>query len=218
MGKLWSTFINGIINENPTFRMVIGMCAPLAVTTAVANGFWMGVAVIFVLTASNVLISLLRKMTPDQIRIPIYVVVIATFTTIADLTLLAIQPDIHAKLGVFVPLIVVNCIIIARAEAFASKNSVPLSIADGLGMGIGFTLALVVLATVREILGAGTWFGIHVMPQGYEPAVVMILPPGAFVSLGFLMGAMNLITARLSNRASRSKSLSSGTVQAELEG
>lgn len=194
MGKLLKIFTNGIINENPTLRLVIGMCAPLAVTTAVANGFWMGIAVIFVLTASNILVSLLRKVTPDQIRIPAFIVVIATFTTIADLTLKAIQPDIHAKLGVFVPLIVVNCIILARAEAFASKNPVLESAADGLGMGVGFTLALLVLGTIRELLGNGTWWGIRVLPSGFEPAIVMILPPGAFVTLGFLLGALNLLT------------------------
>ncbi|HHV07696.1 MAG TPA: electron transport complex subunit E [Firmicutes bacterium] len=196
MKKLWNIFFNGIINENPTLRLVIGMCAPLAVTTTVANGFWMGVAVIFVLTASNILISALRKIVPDQIRIPIFVVVIATFTTVADLSLKAIQPDIHAKLGVFVPLIVVNCIILARAEAFASKNNVLDSAVDGMGMAIGFTLALILLATIREVLGNGTWWGIRVLPAGFEPAIVMILPPGAFVCLGYLLGGLNLLTGK----------------------
>ncbi|NLY50700.1 MAG: electron transport complex subunit E [Firmicutes bacterium] len=213
-----STFFNGVINENPTLRLVIGMCPVLAVTTAVVNGFWMGVAVIFVLTASNILISLLRNVTPAQVRIPFFIVVIATFTTIADLVLAAFQPDIHATLGLFIPLIVVNCIILGRAEAVASRNTVPLSIMDGLGMGTGFTLALIILASIREILGAGTWFGLPVMPEGFEPAVVMILPPGAFVSLGFLLGAMNLITARLSNRPMGSKSQSSGSAGQKLEG
>ncbi len=196
MKKLWNIFFNGIINENPTLRLVIGMCAPLAVTTTVANGFWMGVAVIFVLTASNILISALRKIVPDQIRIPVFVVVIATFTTVADLSLKAIQPDIHAKLGVFVPLIVVNCIILARAEAFASKNNVLDSAVDGMGMAIGFTLALILLATIREVLGNGTWWGIRVLPAGFEPAIVMILPPGAFVCLGYLLGGLNLLTGK----------------------
>lgn len=196
MKKLWGTFFNGIINENPTLRLVIGMCAPLAVTTAVANGFWMGIAVIFVLTASNILISSLRKIIPEQIRIPIFVVIIATFTTVADLSLKAVQPDIHAKLGVFVPLIVVNCIIFARAEAFASKNNVLLSTVDGLGMGLGFTLALIVLATIRELLGNGSWWGIKLLPAAFEPAIVMILPPGAFVTLGYLLGGLNLLTGK----------------------
>ncbi len=196
MKKLWGTFFNGIINENPTLRLVIGMCAPLAVTTAVANGFWMGIAVIFVLTASNILISSLRKIIPEQIRIPIFVVIIATFTTVADLSLKAVQPDIHAKLGVFVPLIVVNCIIFARAEAFASKNNVLLSTLDGLGMGLGFTLALIVLATIRELLGNGSWWGIKLLPAAFEPAIVMILPPGAFVTLGYLLGGLNLLTGK----------------------
>lgn len=196
MKKLCGTFSNGIINENPTLRLVIGMCAPLAVTTAVANGFWMGIAVIFVLTASNILISSLRKIIPEQIRIPIFVVIIATFTTVADLSLKAVQPDIHAKLGVFVPLIVVNCIIFARAEAFASKNNVLLSTVDGLGMGLGFTLALIVLATIRELLGNGSWWGIKLLPAAFEPAIVMILPPGAFVTLGYLLGGLNLLTGK----------------------
>ena len=155
MKKLWNIFFNGIINENPTLRLVIGMCAPLAVTTTVANGFWMGVAVIFVLTASNILISALRKIVPDQIRIPIFSGH-CHFYHSGRFELKAIQPDIHAKLGVFVPLIVVNCIILARAEAFASKNNVLDSAVDGMGMAIGFTLALILLATIREVLGNGT--------------------------------------------------------------
>ncbi|MGI6130108.1 MAG: electron transport complex subunit RsxE [bacterium] len=196
MKRLMNTFTNGIVNENPVLRLVIGMCAPLAVTTAVTNGFWMGIAVIFVLTASNTLVSILRKIVPAEIRIPIYIVVIATFTTVADLSLKAVQPDVHAKLGVFVPLIVVNCIILARAEAFASKNNVLYSAADGLGMGLGFSLALIILATLREVLGNGTWWGMRIMPTGFEPAIVMILPPGAFVTLGYLLGGLNLLTGK----------------------
>ncbi|MDK2881815.1 MAG: H+/Na+-translocating ferredoxin:NAD+ oxidoreductase subunit [Bacillota bacterium] len=213
------TFYNGIVPENPTLRLVIGMCPVLAVTTAVVNSVWMGLAVIFVLTASNILISLLRKFIPDKIRIPCFIVVIATFTTIADLVLAAVQPDVHKILGVFVPLIVVNCIILGRAEAFASKNPVHLALADGVGMGIGFTLAIMILASIREILGNGSWFGIRFMPAGFEPATVMILPPGAFVSLGFLLGTMNLITARLAARNSRStERVPSHAADAGLEG
>ncbi|HHW91225.1 MAG TPA: electron transport complex subunit E [Firmicutes bacterium] len=194
--RLWQVFKNGLLDENPTFRMVLGMCPTLAVTTAAANGAWMGVAVIFVLTMSNLAVSLIRDFIPDKIRIPCYVVVIASFVTVVDLLLKAYQPDIHAKLGIFIPLIVVNCIILARAETFASKNPIVPSIFDGLGMGLGFTVALTILGSIRELLGAGTVFGLRVMPAAFEPAVIMILPPGAFITLGFLLGLFNLIGKR----------------------
>lgn len=194
--RLWQVFKNGVIDENPTFRLVLGMCPTLAVTTAAANGAWMGVAVIFVLTMSNLVISLIRNLIPDKIRIPSYIVVIASFVTIVDLLLKAYQPDIHAKLGIFSPLIVVNCIILARAEAFASKNPALPSIMDGLGIGVGFTIALTLLGSIRELLGAGTVFGLQIMPAAFEPAVIMILPPGAFLTLGFLLGLFNWVGKR----------------------
>jgi len=194
--RLWQVFKNGVIDENPTFRLVLGMCPTLAVTTAAANGAWMGVAVIFVLTMSNLVISLIRNLIPDKIRIPSYIVVIASFVTIVDLLLKAYQPDIHAKLGIFIPLIVVNCIILARAEAFASKNPALPSIMDGLGIGVGFTIALTLLGSIRELLGAGTVFGLQIMPAAFEPAVIMILPPGAFLTLGFLLGLFNWVGKR----------------------
>lgn len=194
--RLWQVFKNGLLDENPTFRMVLGMCPTLAVTTAAATGAWMGVAVVFVLTMANLVISLIRGFIPDKIRIPCFIVVIASFVTMADLLLKAYQPDIHAKLGIFVPLIVVNCIILARAETFASKNPIVPSIFDGLGMGLGFTVALTILGSIRELLGAGTVFGLRVMPAAFEPAVIMILPPGAFITLGFLLGLFNLIGKR----------------------
>ncbi len=193
MRFLWKTLKNGIFDENPTFKMVLGMCPTLAVTTAAATGAWMGVAVIFVLAMANMVVSLIRDFIPDKIRSPCFVVVIASFVTMADLLLKAYQPDIHAKLGIFVPLIVVNCIILARAETFASKYSVIPSIVDGLGMGLGFTAALTILGSIRELLGAGTIFGYQVMPAAFEPAVVMILPPGGFLTLGFVLGFINLI-------------------------
>lgn len=196
MRFLWKTLKNGIFTENPTFKMVLGMCPTLAVTTAAATGAWMGVAVIFVLAMANMVVSLIRDFIPDKIRIPCFVVVIASFVTMADLLLKAYQPDIHAKLGIFVPLIVVNCIILARAETFASKYSVIPSIVDGLGMGLGFTAALTILGSIRELLGAGTIFGFQVMPAAYEPAVVMILPPGGFLTLGFVLGFINLMGKR----------------------
>ena len=197
--RLGQTFLNGIGKENPTFRLVLGMCPTMAVTTAAANGAWMGVAVVFVLMMSNLAISLLRNVIPDKIRIPCFVVLIAAFVTIVDLLLKAYQPDIHARLGIFIPLIVVNCIILARAETFASKNPLIPSMVDGLGMGIGFTLALVLLGSIRELLGAGTIFGFPVLPSGFDPAVIMILPPGGFLTLGLLLGLINNLGKRTKN-------------------
>jgi len=190
-------FYNGILPENPVFRLLLGMCPVLAVTTAVANGFWMGMAVIFVLTCSNVIISAVRPFIPRQIRIPCFIVVIATFVTIVDLVMHAFLPGMYEILGIFIPLIVVNCIILARAEAFASRNPVPRAAADGLGMGVGFTVALVVIAAVRELLGTGNLVvaGRALFGAGLpiDPALVMILPPGAFITMGILLGALNLV-------------------------
>lgn len=196
-------FTNGLFKENPTFRLVLGMCPTLAVTTAVANGIGMGFAAAFVLVGSNLMISLIRKMVPDKIRIPVYIVVIATFVTIIDLTMAATVPGIHQVLGIFIPLIVVNCIIMARAEAFASKNPPLNSIADGLGMGLGFTGALVLLSTIREALGTGVilsapdfgFDGIRLFSEDYA-ALIMILPPGGFLTLGLLLGFFNSLSAR----------------------
>lgn len=196
-------FTNGLIKENPTFRLVLGMCPTLAVTTAVANGIGMGFAAAFVLVGSNLIISLIRKMVPDKIRIPVYIVVIATFVTIIDLTMAAMVPGIHHVLGIFIPLIVVNCIIMARAEAFASKNPPLNAIADGLGMGLGFTGALVLLSAIREALGTGVilaapdfgFDGIRLFSENYA-ALIMILPPGAFLTLGLLLGLFNSLSAR----------------------
>lgn len=190
------TFMNGIIKENPTFRLLIGMCPTLAVTTAAINGLGMGLATTAVLVGSNAVISLLKKVIPSKIRIPAYVVVIASFVTIIGMLLKAYVPALDKALGLFIPLIVVNCIILARAESFASKNSVVNSIADGLGMGLGFTLALTILASIREILGAGSIFGVSIMGAAYEPALMMILPPGAFITLGLLIALINKLTQR----------------------
>ena len=198
MKQLIRDFTNGIWGENPTFRMVIGVCSALAVTTSATNGLAMGIALTFVLTCSCVLISLLRNVIPAEVRIPCYVIVIATFTTVVDLFLKAYFPQIYAVLGIFIPLIVVNCIILGRAEAFASKNTVWLSIADALGMGLGFTLALVVVAGVREVLGNATFWGVPV--PGLEPVLLMILPPGGFMVLGSLLGFMNHVQAGIARR------------------
>jgi electron transport complex protein RnfE len=183
----------GIINENPVLRMLLGMCPTLAVTTSVINGVGMAAATAFVLVSSNVLVSSIKSLIPAKIRIPVYIIVIASFTTIVDLVMAATSPPLHKALGIFIPLIVVNCIIFGRAEAFASKNSVMDSAADGLGMGIGFLLTLVLVSGVREILGAGTIFGIPLFGSSYNPALVMILPPGAFLALGLLIGTMNFL-------------------------
>lgn len=189
--KAKDVLLNGIIKENPTFRLVLGMCPTLAVTTAAVNGVAMGLAVVFVLAASNLVISLLRNFIPDKIRIPSYIVVIAAFVTIVGMLMEAFVPELYKALGLFIPLIVVNCIILARAESFASKNNPFYSLIDGIGMGLGFTIALTILGAIREIIGAGTIFGVPVFGQGFEPAIIMILPPGAFITLGLLLAALN---------------------------
>lgn len=186
----------GILIDNPTFMQVLGMCPTLAVTTSAQNAVGMGVATTTVLICSNTVISLLRKCIPSKIRIPAFVVIIASFVTMIDLLLQAYIPALHVQLGLFLPLIVVNCLILGRAEAYASKNKVIPSLFDGLGMGLGFTLALTTIGTVREILGAGSLFGISVMPATYEPAIIMILAPGAFFTLAILMAILNAIRAR----------------------
>lgn len=185
---------NGIVDENPTFSQVIGMCPTLAVTTSAANGLGMGLAATFVLTLSNIFISLLRKVTPANIRIPVFVIVIAAFTTIVGLLLKAFVPALDKSLGLFIPLIVVNCLILARAEAFASKNKPVAAMADGIGMGLGFTIALTILGVIREIFGNGSLFGISLFGAGFQPALIMILPPGAFLLLGTLLAIKNKIS------------------------
>lgn len=183
----------GIIKDNPIFVLVLGMCPTLAVTTSVMNALGMGLAATFVLICSNIIISLFKNITPSKIRIPVYIVVIAAFVSIVDMVMSAYLPALHKSLGLFIPLIVVNCIILGRAEAFASKNNVFLSIADAIGMGLGFTLSLSVVATIREILGAGTWLGMRVVASNYDPMLIAILAPGAFITLGFLMALMNML-------------------------
>ncbi len=195
MNKL-EIFKNGIGKENPIFAQQVGMCATLAITTSLINGFGMGVAVIAVLTGSNIVISLLRKFIPDEVRIPAFVIIIAAFTTIIDLLMHAYTFPLYQALGVFIPLIVVNCIILARAESFASKNGVLDSIIDGLGMGVGYTIAMVVLSSVREILGNGTIGGLRILPAAYEPMMIMVQPPGSFIALGLLIGLVNYLSKR----------------------
>jgi electron transport complex protein RnfE len=189
-------FTKGFWRENPIFRLVLGMCPTLAVTTAAINGIGMGLATTFVLVFSNVVISLLRNFIPSRVRIPSFIVVIASFVTIVDLVMAGFFYQLHKTLGLFIPLIVVNCIILGRAEAFASKHPLGDSVADGLGMGLGFTLSLLVLGSIREILGNGTLFDIPAFGPGYFPFLVMILPPGAFITLGFLLALMNRLAAQ----------------------
>ncbi len=191
MKELRKIFMNGIIDENPTFRMVLGMCPTLAITTAVSNGIGMGLATTVVLVCSNLFISLLRKAIPDEIRIPAFIVVIATFVTIVQLIIKAFLPALDAALGMFIPLIVVNCIIFGRAEAFACKNKPLAAVADGLGMGLGFTCAITLICAVRELFGAGTLLGVQVMPAGYLPMDLLVKPAGGFIVLGLMMALMN---------------------------
>lgn len=189
-------FFKGFWDENPTFRLVLGMCPTLAVTTSAENGIGMGLATTFVLVCSNLVISLIKNFIPKKVRIPAFIVVIASFVTIIDLIMAGFFYKLHKALGLFIPLIVVNCIILGRAEAFASKNNPLASILDGLGIGLGFTLSLTVLGAIREILGNGTIFNLHILPATYNPIIVFILPPGAFITLGFLMAAFNKISKK----------------------
>ena len=190
MSNALKTLTNGILKENPTFVLVLGMCPTLATTTSAINGMSMGLATMFVLICSNVVISLLKNLIPDKVRIPAFIVVIATFVTLVQLLMQAYLPAIYDVLGLFIPLIVVNCIVLGRAEAFAAKNSVGLSALDGIGMGLGFTLALTLLGTVRELLGTGSCFGLTIFPDNYG-ALVFVLAPGAFIALAYLMVIIN---------------------------
>ena len=195
---LLNEFFKGIIKENPIFVIGLGMCPVLAVTTSVANALGMGMATTFVLLCSNILIALVKNFIPAKIRIPCFIVVIATFTTICDLEMQAFLPELHKSLGIFIPLIVVNCIILGRAESFASKNNVLRSILDGLGMGVGFTAALVLVASVRELLGEGRLLGFAILPEAYieNPMLIAIMAPGAFITLGLLLGTMTMLKSK----------------------
>jgi len=188
--SLWHDLNQGIIKENPVLRLMIGLCPVLAVSNSALNALGMSVAVAFVLTCSNLVIAAIRKLVPDQIRIPIFIIIISTFVTISDYIMQAFTPELYAALGVFVPLIVVNCIILGRAEAFAYRNPVLNSTLDGIGMSLGFGLALVSIGVIREVLGAGSVFGLTIFNPA-AAATIMILPPGAFITIGFLMAGLN---------------------------
>ena len=188
-----STFMNGLLYENPTFSLMLGMCSTLAITTAGSNGVGMGLATTVVLVCANLFISLLRNIITDKIRIPAFIVVIASFVTIVELGMKAYLPDLSSSLGMYIPLIVVNCIIFARAEAFAFKNPPLLSVADGLGMGLGFTWAITLLSCIRELFGSGTVFGVQIMPESYQPMAIVTKVPGGFIILGLLLACVKAI-------------------------
>ena len=197
-------FTNGLIKENPVLRLVLGTCPTLAVTTLAFNGLGMGIAATFVLFCSNIVISALRKVIPDKVRLPAYITVIATFVSIVQMLVKAYVPALDKALGVFLPLIVVNCIILGRAEMFASKNKVLDSAIDGLGMGLGFTLTLVVMGSIREIIGAGSWFGMTIIPESVERVTFMTTPAGGFFTFGILMALVIFIENKTGNKKKRS--------------
>ncbi len=197
----YEDFIKGIWEENPVFVQVLGMCPMLAVTNSAINAFAMGAATFFVLVGSSFFVSLLRKLIPKQVRISIFIIIIATFVTIVDFVLMAMVPDIHKELGAFIALIVVNCLILGRQEAFASRNTVGRAVADAVGMALGFAFALFCLGSVREILGSGSLFGVSLFGEHFEPWVIMILPPGGFIMLGLILLVFNARTERRKRRA-----------------
>ena len=201
--KLGKVISNGIVTENPTFRLVLGTCPTLAVTTSAINGLGMGAAATFVLICSNLVISLLRNFIPDKVRIPAFIVVICTFVTMVQLLMQAFIPSLYDALGISIPLIVVNCIILARAEAFASKNGPVASACDGLGMGIGFTVALVILGSIRELIGNGSIFGMNVLGASYEPMLLIVLASGGFLTYGLMLGLFNLIVKKSEDKKKR---------------
>lgn len=204
MSKALSAIKNGIIDENPTFIQVLGTCPTLAVTTSAINGIGMGLSTMAVLVCSNLFISLLRKIIPDTVRIPCFIVVIASFVTIVQLLLTAFLPALNESLGLYIPLIVVNCIVLGRAEAFASKNEPLTSLCDGIGNGLGFTLALCFIGLIREFLGAGTLFGVTVLPEAFPKTLVMIMAPGAFFTYGTLMAIFKRLIGKMkANKAAK---------------
>ncbi|MBL6989724.1 MAG: electron transport complex subunit E [Bacteriovoracaceae bacterium] len=187
----WQNFTKGLFKDNPVFVMLLGMCPVLGVTTSAINGMGMGLATLFVLTCSNLVIALVKNIIPDKVRIPCFIVVIASFVTMVDLLMAAYLQPLHEKLGLFIPLIVVNCVILGRAEAFASKNGVFSSLIDGLGMGFGFTLALTLLGSTREVLGSGSLFDFSFVGEDSNTLLLFVMPPGAFLALGYLIALIN---------------------------
>ena len=206
----FKVLMNGIVKENPTFVLLLGMCPTLGTTSSAINGMGMGLATAFVLICSNVVISAIKNLIPDMVRIPAFVVVIASFVTLLQMIMQAYVPALYATLGLFIPLIVVNCIILGRAESFASKNGAVLSFFDGVGMGLGFTVALTVIGAFRELLGAGTIFGAKIMPAAYEPITIFILAPGAFFVLACLVAVQNKVRNKKPKKAGESQASGCG--------
>jgi electron transport complex protein RnfE len=213
MNKATERLYNGIIKENPTFVLTLGMCPTLAVTTSAMNGLGMGLSTTFVLTLSNLLISALRKVIPNRVRIPSFIVIVASFVTILQLLLEAYLPSLNSALGVYIPLIVVNCIILGRAESFAYSNPVIPSLFDGLGMGLGFSFALTIIGAVRELVGSGKFFNITVMPASFTPISIFVLAPGAFFVLAFLTAIQNLIKEKMAAKGKDVSKIGSGCAQ-----
>ncbi len=203
MNKCVERIYNGLVKENPTFVLMLGMCPTLAVTTSAINGIGMGLSTTAVLIMSNMLISMLRKIIPDSVRMPAFIVVVASFVTIVDFLLEGFVPDLYSSLGLYIPLIVVNCIILGRAESYASKNPVIPSIFDGVGMGLGFTVGLTSIGIVRELIGAGQIFGFQIMPDSYEPLTIFILAPGAFFVLACLVALQNKVKKNLAKKGKK---------------
>lgn len=206
MNKCIERLYNGIIKENPTFVLILGMCPTLAVTSSLVNGAGMGLSTMAVLVLSNMVISMLRNIIPNGVRVPAFIVIVASFVTILQFLLEAYLPSLNSALGIYIPLIVVNCIILGRAESYASKNPVLPSIFDGLGMGLGFTVALTILGAFRELLGAGQIFGMQVMPSAYEPITIFILAPGAFFVLACLVAIQNKVKSKKPKKAGEATS------------
>lgn len=205
MKTLWKIFYKGLFDENPIFRLALSLCPALAVTTSAFDALTMGLSVLFVITTNNIVVSLTRKFINPKVRVPVYITSIATIVTVLQLVLQAYFPLLYKSLGIYLSLIVVFAIILARAEVFASKNKVIPSMFDGLGMGCGFTIAMLLIGIIREILGNGTVFGITILGSWYNPALIMILPPGAFILIGYVIGAIKLYDERKENRMNRSE-------------
>lgn len=200
--KMWQELIRGIFKENATFVLVLGLCPTLGVTTSGFNGFGMGLATAAVLVGSNVIVSIFRKVIPDEVRIPVYITIAASVVTIIDITMHAYFYDLYKVLGIFIPLIVANCLILGRLEVFAAKNGVVLSAIDGLGSGLGFTLSLTLIGLIREVIGNGTFWGISLFGPQFQPALIAILPPGAFITIGLMMAFLNMVK---DNKAKKKK-------------
>lgn len=220
MNKCTERIYNGVIKENPTFVMMLGLCPTMAVTTAAINGIGMGLSTTAVLVASNLLISMLRKVIPDKVRMPAYIVIVASFVTVVEMLLEAyFYESLYKSLGIYIPLIVVNCIILGRAEAYAAKNDVVSSIFDGIGMGLGFTVGLLVIGAVRELIGSGQLFGLNILPSSYEPVSIFVLAPGAFFVIAFLTALQNKFNApSATNKKKSEDNCTSGCAGCGIQG